>query len=160
MKNPIIATTLVLTLALSACSTQNDATKQETKQPETPKTSSVQAKPVETQTQEKASKTAAAEYVDYSETKYNELLGKKSFALFFHAAWCPVCVGMEKEINSNLSKLPENITILKANYDKETELKKTYGIRSQSTVVIIDATGKPLKTLNAPTSDEIAAELK
>lgn len=105
------------------------------------------------------SETENPQYIAYSENTYNELLGKKPFALFFHAPWCPVCVGMEKDINANLSSFPANTVILKADFDTETELRKTYGITSQSTIVLVDKDGKAVKTLAGPESDEIKEEL-
>lgn len=85
-----------------------------------------------------------AQYQGYSESAYNNLLGKKPFALFFHASWCPTCRAEEKLIQENLSSFPKGFTILKADYDKETALKKKYGITMQSIVVVFDKTGKEI----------------
>lgn len=85
-----------------------------------------------------------AQYQDYSESTYSELLGEKPLALFFHASWCPTCRSEEKLIQENLSSFPKDFTILKADYDTETELKKKYGITMQSIVVVIDETGKEI----------------
>lgn len=73
-------------------------------------------------------------YKDYSpenlkNTKWNILL-------FFHADWCSTCKNFDKQI-SELKNI-DNLTILKVDFDKETELKKKYSILSQSTFVQID----------------------
>lgn len=94
-------------------------------------------------------------YTAYSQSQYDALLGKKPFALFFHAPWCHICRGMEEDILANLSSFADGTVILKADYDTETELKKKYGIRSQSVIVLIDASGKVVETLVAPTSTEL-----
>jgi thiol-disulfide isomerase/thioredoxin len=59
--------------------------------------------------------------------------------LFFHAKWCPTCRAADADINANLDQIPASITILKADYDTETELKEKYSIVSQHTFVIIDS---------------------
>lgn len=145
----IIATTLIL----SACTP--------TETPETPESTTVETSETTSNTTEETTTepTETEAYAPYTEELYNSLVGEQAFALFFHAEWCPTCRQMEKEITANLSTLPEGTQILKADYDTESELKKEYGITSQSTVVIIDAEGKAVKTLSAPTSTEIVEEL-
>lgn len=65
--------------------------------------------------------------------------------LFFHASWCPSCRGLNSNIESNLKSIPAGVTILKADYDKEVELKKKYGVTTQHTLVQVDAAGTMLK---------------
>ena len=58
-------------------------------------------------------------------------------ALHFHADWCPTCRAQEKSFES-LKADPQlqTSTLLVVNYDKERELKKSLGVRSQSVVVV------------------------
>jgi thiol-disulfide isomerase/thioredoxin len=63
--------------------------------------------------------------------------------LFFHAAWCPDCRAIEKDILS--SSIPKGLTILKVDYDSSQELKKKYGVTIQHTFVKVDSDGKMLK---------------
>ena len=65
--------------------------------------------------------------------------------LFFHASWCPSCRGLNSSIESNLKSIPEGVTILKTDYDKETELKKKYGVTYQHTLVQVDKDGNMIK---------------
>lgn len=65
--------------------------------------------------------------------------------LFFHASWCPSCRALNSNIESNLKSIPESVTILKTDYDKETELKKKYGVTYQHTLVQVDKDGKLIK---------------
>lgn len=65
--------------------------------------------------------------------------------LFFHASWCPSCRGLNSSIESNLKSIPEDVTILKTDYDKETELKKKYGVTYQHTLVQVDKDGNMIK---------------
>jgi thioredoxin 1 len=65
--------------------------------------------------------------------------------IFFHAPWCPTCKAAEADINTNLTKLDSKLTIFKTDYDTSTELKKQYGVTSQSTFVKVDKDGKLIK---------------
>lgn len=65
--------------------------------------------------------------------------------LFFHASWCPSCRGLNSSIEDNLKSIPEGVTILKTDYDKETELKKKYGVTYQHTLVQVDSSGNMIK---------------
>lgn len=59
--------------------------------------------------------------------------------LFFHADWCPTCVRAEDILNA--STLPDNLTVLKVDYDAEKDLKKKYGVKTQTTFVQVDNQG-------------------
>ena len=78
-------------------------------------------------------------YVEYSAADVDQALADgKKVALFFHASRCPSCRALEKEINENISQLPQDSVTFKVNYDKETNLKKQYGVTTQHTIVVID----------------------
>lgn len=104
-----------------------------------------------------ADNSADAVYENYSEARYNELLGKKPFAVFFHAPWCGTCGIVEKDILANISTLPAGAVILKADYDTEKALEAKYGVTSQSLIVVIGADGQAKETLVAPDADALAA---
>jgi len=78
-------------------------------------------------------------YIEYSEANLASSVGTKQI-LFFHAPWCSTCNAFEKEIIAD--GVPEEITILKADYDSETDLKQKYGVRLQSTFVLLDENGE------------------
>ena len=101
-----------------------------------------------------------AQYVTYSEDIYKSLLGQKPFALFFHAGWCPICQRMEKDILEGLNEFPEGTVILKADYDKETQLKQKYLVQTQSTILFFDAEGKQTGKLLGPQNEAIIEEIK
>lgn len=81
--------------------------------------------------------------------------------LFFHAGWCPSCRGLEKDIEKNLGDIPSGVTIMKLNYDSETELKKKYGVVRQHTLVRVDSEGNMIETLTGLTNtlDQVVAQL-
>ena len=83
-------------------------------------------------------------YVNYSEENLQKAQIEGRTVLFFHAKWCPTCKAAEKDITENITELPEDITILKVDYDTETELKDKYAITYQHTFVQIDEEGNEL----------------
>lgn len=68
--------------------------------------------------------------------------------IFFKANWCTTCNALDKNINENLTSLPEDVTILKVDYDSATELKKKYGVTIQHTLIQVDENGDALKKWN------------
>lgn len=85
----------------------------------------------------------------YSPEVLEKALKDGTDVLFFHAGWCPTCIAAEKDFRANLDQIPENITIIKANYDTETELKTKYGVVTQDTFVQIDAQGDVIAKWNS-----------
>lgn len=81
--------------------------------------------------------------------------------LFFHASWCPSCRGLNGSIESNLKSIPEGVTILKTDYDKETELKKKYGVTYQHTLVQVDKDGNMIKKWSGSSSlDNLLSQIQ
>lgn len=61
---------------------------------------------------------------------------------FFHAPWCPTCRATEKAIEED--GIPAGLTVVKVDFDSETDLRKTYGITQQHTFVQVDEDGDEL----------------
>ena len=82
------------------------------------------------------------EIVEYSpETLKNS--AKKYNILFFHAVWCSSC----KAILADFAKqwAPQDVLILKVDYDKNLELRKKYNVVTQTTFVLVDKDGNLIK---------------
>lgn len=73
----------------------------------------------------------------------------KKAVIFFHASWCATCKAASEDFQANIDKIPTDVTILKADYDTETELKKKYGVVMQDTFVQVDRTGNELSKWNS-----------
>lgn len=76
--------------------------------------------------------------------------------LFFHASWCPSCSAADKGISAGV--IPENLSILKVDYDSSTDLRKKYGVVAQHTFVQVDADGNEIKKWVGGTSVEDIAQ--
>ena len=62
--------------------------------------------------------------------------------LAFLADWCPSCRSFEADITAEAANIPAGLTVLRVDYDLETELKEKYGVTGQHTFVQIDADGE------------------
>lgn len=90
---------------------------------------------------------------DSDKAKYND--SKKVY--FFHASWCPICQSIEKEINSDASKIPKGVTLIKTDFDSSTDLRKKYGVTTQYTFVQIDNDGNQQAKWSATSLDDAIA---
>lgn len=95
-------------------------------------------------------------YVDYKEDVFTSTKGQR--VLFFHAKWCPTCNTIEKDIKNSV--IPKDITIFKADYDKENNLKSTYQVGIQTTFVLVDENGAKKRTYVAFSEPTLEAVLK
>ncbi len=82
-------------------------------------------------------------YKDYSEsTVSSEQQAGNKVVLFFHAPWCPFCRTADSAFKTSMDKIPAGVTVLKTDYDSNTELKTKYGVTTQHTFVQIDNNGE------------------
>lgn len=79
-------------------------------------------------------------YWDYSADK---LSATAKNILFFHASWCPACRWADKNFAN--SEIPQNINLLKVDYDTSTELKEKYWVTMQHTFVLVDSKWEMIK---------------
>ncbi len=92
-------------------------------------------------------------YQEYSAANLENAKDKKRI-LFFYANWCPTCRPVDSDIKANLSKIPDDVSIIRVNYNDdqtdsaEKELAKTYGITYQHTFVRIDSVGNEIDQWN------------
>jgi thiol-disulfide isomerase/thioredoxin len=79
-------------------------------------------------------------YANYDES----MVGKtEDTVIFVHATWCPSCRAADDAISSEV--IPDRLTILKANFDNSTDLRKKYGVVAQHTFVQVDPNGNEVK---------------
>ena len=61
---------------------------------------------------------------------------------FFHADWCPSCRATDAAVAAD--GVPDGLTVVKVDYDTETDLRKEYGVTQQHTFVQVDPDGGEL----------------
>ncbi len=59
----------------------------------------------------------------------------EAVVLHFHADWCPVCRAQSKVLHGWQGDATVPGTVLVVNYDKERDLKRQLGVRTQSTLI-------------------------
>jgi len=89
-------------------------------------------------------------------TKYAD--SKKVY--FFHASWCPICQGIDKEIKADGSKIPAGVTLIKADFDGSTDLRQKYGVTTQYTFVQVDNNGNETAQWSATSLSKATAGIK
>ena len=92
---------------------------------------------------------------DYSPAaiKKAEVAGQ-SYALVFHADWCPTCQAQAKVFNQlKTDAALKAVTIYNVDYDGETELKKTLKVRGQSTVIVYKGAKETARSVADTSSD-------
>ena len=79
-------------------------------------------------------------YLDYSDSLVGE---SENTVVFFHASWCPSCKAADDGISA--WNIPENLSILKTDFDSSIDLRKKYWVTAQHTFVQVDSDGEMIK---------------
>lgn len=108
-----------------------------------------------------ASLSQALELRPYSAPAFAEAQSAgKPFAVLFHADWCPTCRAQEKTLNAMKGEAGLDLTVFVANYDTERELKRRFGIRSQSTLVALRGQKITARVIGDTSAEGMRAALK
>jgi thiol-disulfide isomerase/thioredoxin len=100
-------------------------------------------------------KKAGTGYTTYNEAIVTDALASgKKVALFFHASRCPTCIALNENIETNFTTIPEDTIIFKVDYDTSDDLKETYGVTTQHTLVYIDQNMDQVNKVVGPTNLE------
>lgn len=110
-------------------------------------------------------KMSDSRYAEYSKVVLDGAVNNRR-VLFFYASWCPTCRPADADLKENTSKIPEDVTVIRVNYNdpetdqEEKDLAKKYGITYQHTFVQIDSTGKEVTKWNGGQIDELLSNSK
>lgn len=108
---------------------------------------------------------ASSRYVDYTPQNLEAFKDKKRI-IYFHANWCPVCKPLDEEFKNRLNEIPQDVVILKANYNDTEEddfdkaAKNKYAVTYQHSFVQIDADGSEITKWNGGGLDELIKRVK
>jgi thiol-disulfide isomerase/thioredoxin len=141
------ATGALLLAAVTACGTQ--APTQSASTPAASSPSAASSTPTPTSASPTAASSPAAptrgSYIDYAAyTADPSMYAAGKVVLFFHAGWCPKCQETDKNLTGDPASLPAGLTVVKADFDTETDLRQKYGVGVQHTFVQVDADGEQL----------------
>jgi len=150
----VLILAFVLSLSLASCSSEKENyeaknttpvvnNSQEVKQEESVINNSTNEVMEKTESNSVESEETMASWM-YSEFSSEKLVNSSwNIVLFFHASWCPACKSADKNFASD--KVPENLTVLKVNYDDSSDLKQKYWVTSQHTFVQVDKNWNMIK---------------
>lgn len=103
----------------------------------------------------------AGSYESYKPEKVTLASATHDVVLFFRASWCPTCKALDSDIKANLSKVPQNLSILDVDYDNSSSLKQKYGVTYQHTLVQVDKDGNLIKKWTAsPTLASLVSQVQ
>lgn len=117
------------------------------------------------QTATESSEVISERYVEYSPTAYAAASDRRR-VLFFYANWCPTCRPADANLLQNIDKIPEDVTILRVNYDDsdtdqdEQDLATKYNVTYQHTFVQIDDKDNLVGVWNGGQLNELLSNLK
>jgi thioredoxin 1 len=100
---------------------------------------------------------ANADFKSFSKADYDAAI-KSGHAVVvdFHASWCPTCKKQEPILNEIVRmKGYENVVTLKADFDKEKDLKKALNVSKQSTVVVFKGGKEVGRSTGSTSKDEL-----
>jgi thiol-disulfide isomerase/thioredoxin len=108
-----------------------------------------------------APKPTTGAYVDYDAWQADQAaFAGTDVVLFFAASWCPTCRRADANLTGDPASIPPGLTIVKTDYDSQTELKQRYGVTVQHTFVQVDEQGEALaKWTGSETADAIAGKV-
>lgn len=92
------------------------------------------------QPQAPQSQKRAGTYEDYDPSKF-VLAQDGKVVLFFMAKWSKTSKTLDASLSSKDAGIPNNLTILKVDYDKNYALRKKYEVPFENTFVQVDASG-------------------
>lgn len=110
-------------------------------------------------------KSVNSRYVVHSKAALDQAANNRR-VLYFYASWCPTCRPANADFEKNSSKIPEDVTVIRVNYNdpetdqEEKDLAKKYGITYQHTFVQIDPQGKEITKWNGGQINELLAKIK
>ncbi len=148
--------TAAAALGLSACAGSSAETTASAAAPTAAASADASQDPASGASQEAAPVTEGA-YIDYAAYQVDPGAVSGDVVLFFHATWCPSCRAADASLTGD--GVPAGLTVVKVDYDTETDLRKKHGITQQHTFVAVNPAGDQLsKWSGSVTGEEIKAK--
>ncbi|MFW5703697.1 MAG: thioredoxin family protein [Patescibacteria group bacterium] len=102
----------------------------------------------------------SGQYTMYSASAAQEAAANGDAVIFFAADWCPSCQAADQAFTDQTDEIPAGVTVLKADYDSENELKDKYGVTYQHTYVQVDENGEMITKWNGGDIPELESNIQ
>jgi len=84
----------------------------------------------------------------------------KPVALHFHADWCPACRAQAEALGMLEADRKLDVTVFVVDYDREKELRRALGVRSQSPFVVFRGKAERARLAGDTSAARIEAALR
>lgn len=84
----------------------------------------------------------------------------RPIAVHFRADWCPTCRVQDKALLGLKDEKDLDITVLSANYDTETDLKRRFNVRMQSTMVVLKGREEAARVVGEKSAEGLRKALR
>jgi thiol-disulfide isomerase/thioredoxin len=103
---------------------------------------------------------AFAANIPFEQANFDQLLKQGApVVLHIHATWCPTCKAQQAVLDELMPMAElKDLTVLRADFDKETSLLRKYKVRNQSTFIVFK-NGKEVIRSSGETDKARIAEL-
>jgi len=103
---------------------------------------------------------AFAANIPFEQTNFDQLLKQsKPVVLHIHAVWCPTCKAQQAVLDELMPMAEfKDLTVFRADFDKETALLRKYKVRNQSTFIVFK-NGQEVTRSTGETGKTAIAEL-
>ncbi|MBP9797790.1 thioredoxin family protein [Candidatus Woesebacteria bacterium] len=163
MKPPVIIGAIILILIIGVFAFQKSSPSLNTSETTISDTSQI-SQPSQTETSTNNPNTQKR-YIEYSQSQFNELANTRR-VIYFYAKWCSTCRPADANFTQNESKIPEDVTLIRVNFNdddtdqSEKDLAKKYSVPYQHTFVQIDSNGNEVTRWVGGDIDELISNLK
>lgn len=163
MKPPVIIGAIILILVIGIIVFQKSSQSPNTSETTISNTSQI-SQPSQEETSTNNSNTQKR-YIEYSPSQFSVVANTRR-VLYFYAKWCSTCRPADANFTQNESKIPEDITLIRVNFNdddtdqSEKDLAKKYSVPYQHTFVQIDRNGNEITRWVGGDIDELLSNVK
>jgi hypothetical protein len=99
-------------------------------------------------------------FVEYAPKAWSQAVRNGRAVIFINASWCQTCRAAAAEFQANLDQIPDDVTILDADWEAEPFLRWRYKVEEPHEFIQVDSTGRQLARWSGGGLAELHANLE